>query len=86
MKTKKVSEKKTATKAEKKATKKNPLSKELLKKTDAYWRAANYLSVGQLYLHGIIPYSANRYSFRTSNRCFSGTGAPLPDRTSFMCT
>jgi len=50
MKTKKVSEKKTAPKAEKKATKKNPLSKELLKKTDAYWRAANYLSVGQLYL------------------------------------
>jgi xylulose-5-phosphate/fructose-6-phosphate phosphoketolase len=29
---------------------KNPLSKELLQKMDAYWRAANYLSVGQLYL------------------------------------
>jgi xylulose-5-phosphate/fructose-6-phosphate phosphoketolase len=27
-----------------------PLSEELLRKTDAYWRAANYLSVGQLYL------------------------------------
>ena len=28
-----------------------PLSPELLQKMDAYWRAANYLSVGQIYLH-----------------------------------
>jgi xylulose-5-phosphate/fructose-6-phosphate phosphoketolase len=28
----------------------NTLSSELLQKIDAYWRAANYLSVGQLYL------------------------------------
>jgi xylulose-5-phosphate/fructose-6-phosphate phosphoketolase len=28
-----------------------PLSKELLGKIDAYWRAANYLSVGQIYLY-----------------------------------
>jgi xylulose-5-phosphate/fructose-6-phosphate phosphoketolase len=28
-----------------------PLSSELLHKMDAYWRAANYLSVGQLYLY-----------------------------------
>src|SRR5512140_1722068 len=28
----------------------NPLSKELLQKMNAYWSAANYLSVGQLYL------------------------------------
>src|SRR4051794_3673453 len=27
-----------------------PLSRELLSKMDAYWRAANYLSVGQIYL------------------------------------
>src|SRR5947208_7537868 len=27
-----------------------PLSPELLKRMDAYWRAANYLSVGQIYL------------------------------------
>src|SRR2546425_194891 len=27
-----------------------PLSPELLEKMDAYWRAANYLSVGQIYL------------------------------------
>ena len=30
--------------------KENPLSHELLGKMNAYWRAANYLSVGQLYL------------------------------------
>jgi xylulose-5-phosphate/fructose-6-phosphate phosphoketolase len=28
----------------------NPLSPDLLRKIDAYWRAANYLSVGQIYL------------------------------------
>jgi xylulose-5-phosphate/fructose-6-phosphate phosphoketolase len=28
-----------------------PLSSELLQKMHAYWRAANYLSVGQIYLH-----------------------------------
>jgi xylulose-5-phosphate/fructose-6-phosphate phosphoketolase len=31
--------------------KENPLSPELLRKMDAYWRAANYLSVGQIYLY-----------------------------------
>jgi xylulose-5-phosphate/fructose-6-phosphate phosphoketolase len=29
---------------------KNPLSKDELQKIDAYWRASNYLSVGQIYL------------------------------------
>ena len=29
---------------------KGPLSPELLAKMNAYWRAANYLSVGQIYL------------------------------------
>ncbi|MGO9274212.1 MAG: phosphoketolase [Terriglobia bacterium] len=29
----------------------NPLSPEELRKMDAYWRAANYLSVGQIYLY-----------------------------------
>ncbi|MGD0903582.1 MAG: hypothetical protein ABR924_11645, partial [Terracidiphilus sp.] len=29
---------------------KAPLSPEMLAKMDAYWRAANYLSVGQIYL------------------------------------
>jgi xylulose-5-phosphate/fructose-6-phosphate phosphoketolase len=30
---------------------KKPLSKDLLRKINAYWRAANYLSVGQIYLY-----------------------------------
>ncbi len=29
----------------------NPLSKDVLEKMNAYWRAANYLSVGQIYLY-----------------------------------
>jgi xylulose-5-phosphate/fructose-6-phosphate phosphoketolase len=32
-------------------TGKRPLSSELLRKLNAYWRAANYLSVGQIYLY-----------------------------------
>ena len=32
-------------------TSRNPLSAEELDKIDAYWRAANYLSVGQIYLY-----------------------------------
>jgi xylulose-5-phosphate/fructose-6-phosphate phosphoketolase len=35
---------------EKKSRSKLPLGSEELKKVDAYWRAANYLSVGQIYL------------------------------------
>ncbi len=30
----------------------HPLTAETLRKIDAYWRAANYLSVGQIYLYG----------------------------------
>src|SRR3989449_1985126 len=33
-----------------KTTSPGPLNPDLLKKIDAYWRAANYLSVGQIYL------------------------------------
>src|ERR1700686_735525 len=29
----------------------NTLTPQLLRRMDAYWRAANYLSVGQIYLH-----------------------------------
>ncbi|MGD0077568.1 MAG: phosphoketolase family protein [Sedimentisphaerales bacterium] len=63
MKTKKASEKKIikevragfeeniVTKTKKVDVKDKPLSQELLQKINAYWRAANYLSVGQIYLH-----------------------------------
>lgn len=50
MKTKIDSEKKKVDKVKKKRIKNKPLSKQLLCKMNAYWRAANYLSVGQLYL------------------------------------
>ena len=50
MKTKKGSDKIIDAKSEKVKTKKKTLSKEHLNKMHAYWRAANYLSVGQLYL------------------------------------
>ena len=36
---------------EKKPESKLPIGTEELKKLDAYWRAANYLSVGQIYLY-----------------------------------
>ena len=38
-------------KAQKQILESTPLSAELLGKMDAYWRAANYLSVGQIYLY-----------------------------------
>jgi xylulose-5-phosphate/fructose-6-phosphate phosphoketolase len=41
---------KTATRAEVATSPQGPLSPDELKKIDAYWRAANYLSVGQIYL------------------------------------
>ena len=59
MKTKKMSEKKRAKKAREEIkgdiadntikinVKDKPLSKEILQKMNAYWRAANYLSVGR---------------------------------------
>src|SRR5664280_1096674 len=39
------------TKTQKMNEKDKPLSPDLLRKMNAYWRAANYLSVGQIYLY-----------------------------------
>ena len=41
---------KAALKTSTRMSKKGPLSPDLLRKIDAYWRAANYLAAGQLYL------------------------------------
>ena len=49
MKTKKASKKVANMKKMKKSG--EPLSPDLLRKMNAYWRAANYLSVGQIYLY-----------------------------------
>ncbi len=51
MKVKKGFEKNIAVKTEKMNKTAQPLSPDLLRKMNAYWRAANYLSVGQIYLH-----------------------------------
>lgn len=58
---------------------------ELLRRMDAYWRAANYLSVGQIYLYD-NPLLNRRSPWRTSNHCYSAIGAPRRDRTSSTCT
>src|SRR4030043_2469149 len=51
MKVKKGFEENIAEKREKRNKRAKPLSPDLLRKMNAYWRAANYLSVGQIYLY-----------------------------------
>ena len=51
MKVKKGFEENIAVKTEKMNKTAKPLSPDLLRKMNAYWRAANYLSVGQIYLY-----------------------------------
>ncbi len=51
-----------------------PLSDDELRLIDAYWRAANYLSVGQIYLLD-NPLLGRRSSLRTSSPGCSATGA-----------
>ena len=55
-----------------------PLSADLLRRMDAYWRAANYLSVGQIYLldNPLLTRAAD--ARRTSSRACSATGARRP--------
>ncbi len=55
----------------------NPLTEEELAGINAYWRAANYLSVGQIYLLD-NPLLHERWRRSTSSPAYSGTGAPLP--------
>ena len=49
------------------------LSKEQLKLMHAYWRAANYLSVGQIYLYD-NPLLKEPLSWSTSSRDFLAIG------------
>jgi phosphoketolase len=58
-----------------------PLSAQELDRIDAYWRAANYLSVGQIYLLD-NPCCESRCASSTSSRACSGTGARRPGSTS----
>ena len=60
------------------------LEPELLHRMDAYWRAANYLSVGQIYLYDNP--LLNRPLMLSDVKPLGGIGAPRRGRTSFTCT
>ena len=55
------------------------INDEMLNKMDAYWRAANYLAAGQLYLLDNPLLKAAEA--RASRRKLSATGARCPVRT-----
>ena len=54
-----------------------PLSTDFLEKMNAYWRAANYLSVGHIYLYD-NPLLKGPLKRSTSSPGCSATGAPRP--------
>ena len=62
------------------------LSPELLRKMDAYWRAANYLSVGQIYLYDNPLLKEPLEAGAREAARWSGTGARRRARTSSTCT
>ena len=59
------------------------LSPNLLHNIDAYWRAANYLSVGQIYLYD-NPLLKRPLTLADVKHMLLGIGGPPPGRTSFM--
>ena len=60
------------------------LSPDLLNKMDAYWRAANYLSVGQIYLYD-NPLLKRPLTLADVKHMLLGHGERPPGRTSFTC-
>ena len=64
---------------------KQPLNQEMLDKIDAYWRAANYLSAGQLYLLD-NPLLREPLTMDQIKKKFLVIGGLYRDRTSFMHT
>ena len=63
----------------------NALTPDLLHKMDAYWRAANYLSVGQIYLYD-NPLLKRPLALADVKHMLFDTGARPPGRTSSTCT
>jgi len=63
----------------------NLLSPQLLQRMDAYWRAANYLSVGQLYLYE-NPLLKKPLELAHVKPLVLDTGARRRARTSSTCT
>ena len=55
-------------------SKKGPLTPDMLRKLDAYWRAANYLAAGQLYLLDNPLLREPLRPEHTGNGGFRGTG------------
>ena len=64
---------------------KQPLNQEMLDKIDAYWRAANYLSAGQLYLLD-NPLLREPLTMDQIKKKIVGHWGLYRDRTSFMHT
>jgi len=62
------------------------LTPELLHKMDAYWRAANYLSVGQIYLYDNPLLKRPLTLADGEAHASKDTGARPPGRTSYTCT
>jgi phosphoketolase len=62
-----------------------PLRAEEERKIDAYWRGANYLSVGQNYLYD-NPLLREPLKSGTSNRGSLNSGAQRPNSISSMLT
>jgi len=60
------------------------LSPELLRQMDAYWRAANYLSVGQIYLYD-NPLLREPLKLSHVKPLVVGHWGTTPGRTSSMC-
>ena len=59
-------------------SKKGPLTPDMLRKLDAYWRAANYLAAGQLYLLDnppplLVPSTSSAPWWATGARCRAKT-------------
>jgi xylulose-5-phosphate/fructose-6-phosphate phosphoketolase len=61
------------------------LPPDLLEKMDAYWRAANYLTVGQIYLQD-NPLLETPLEFEHIKPRLLGHWGTTPGSTSFMCT
>ena len=61
-----------------------PLSPQLLSRMDAYWRAANYLSVGQIYLYD-NPLLKRPLTLADIKHMLLGHWGTTPGRISSMC-
>ena len=62
-----------------------PLSQDRLRRMDAYWRAANYVSVGQIYLRD-NPLLREPLALDHVKARLLGTGGRRRDKTSFTST